>query len=394
LIQVKGQARPQALNGPTSREDRFMPSALFSPATLRGLTLPNRVVVSPMCQYNSENGSATDWHLMHLGQFSLGAGALVMTEATNVNRVGRISLKCATLCSDENEAALKRVIEFCRKYGVAKHGLQLGHAGRKGSTHPPAAGGKPLKPEEGAWETVAPSALPFAPDWHTPRALTKQEIDSLKGDFVASVKRAERIGYDLVELHAGHGYLLHQFLSPISNRRTDEYGGSLENRMHLVLETFAAMRAAWPADKPMGARVSATDWVEGGWTPEDTVVLARELKKLGCDYLDCSSGALDPRQQLPLKAGYQVPFAEKVRREAGIATMTVGLITGARQAEEIIASGKADFICLARGAMWDPRWAWHAAEELGAETPYAPKTMPCHPSLRPQVFPNRQKTAA
>ncbi len=371
-----------------------MPSALFSPATLRGLTLPNRVVVSPMCQYNSENGSATDWHLMHLGQFSLGAGALVMTEATNVNRVGRISLKCATLCSDENEAALKRVIEFCRKYGVAKHGLQLGHAGRKGSTHPPAAGGKPLKPEEGAWETVAPSALPFAPDWHTPRALTKQEIDSLKGDFVASVKRAERIGYDLVELHAGHGYLLHQFLSPISNRRTDEYGGSLENRMHLVLETFAAMRAAWPADKPMGARVSATDWVEGGWTPEDTVVLARELKKLGCDYLDCSSGALDPRQQLPLKAGYQVPFAEKVRREAGIATMTVGLITGARQAEEIIASGKADFICLARGAMWDPRWAWHAAEELGAETPYAPKTMPCHPSLRPQVFPNRQKTAA
>ncbi len=370
-----------------------MPSALFSPITLRGLTLANRVVVSPMCQYNSENGSANDWHLMHLGQFSLGAGALVMTEATNVNMVGRISLKCATMCSDENEAAMKRVIDFCRKYGVAKLGLQLGHAGRKGSTHPPAAGGKPLKPEEGAWETVAPSALPFAPDWHTPHALTKPEIGAIKADFAASVKRAERIGYDLVELHAGHGYLLHQFLSPISNRRTDEYGGSLENRMCMVLETFAAMRAAWPADKPMGARVSATDWVEGGWTPGDTVVLARELKKLGCDYLDVSSGALDPRQQLPLAPGYQVPFAEKVKREAGIATMSVGLITGARQAEDIIASGKADFICLARGAMWDPRWAWHAAEELGAEAPYAPRTMPCHPSLRPQVFPNHKKAA-
>ena len=370
-----------------------MPSALFSPITLRGLTLANRVVVSPMCQYNSDDGTANDWHLMHLGQFSLGAGALVMTEATNVNMVGRISLKCATMCSDENEAAMKRVIDFCRKYGVAKHGLQLGHAGRKGSTHPPAAGGKPLKPEEGAWETVAPSALPFAPDWHTPRALSKAEIETIKGDFVASVKRAERIGYDLVELHAGHGYLLHQFLSPISNQRKDEYGGSLENRMRFVLETFSAMRAAWPTDKPMGIRVSATDWVEGGWTPEDTVVLARELKKLGCDYMDCSSGALDPRQQLPLGPGYQVPFSEKVRKESGLATMSVGLITGAKQAEEIIATGKADFVCLARGAMWDPRWAWHAAEELGAETPYAPRTMACHPSLRPQVFPQRKKAA-
>ena len=370
-----------------------MPSALFSPITLRGLTLANRVVVSPMCQYNSDDGTANDWHLMHLGQFSLGAGALVMTEATNVNMVGRISLKCATMCSDENEAAMKRVIDFCRKYGVAKHGLQLGHAGRKGSTHPPAAGGKPLKPEEGAWETVAPSALPFAPDWHTPRALSKAEIETIKGDFVASVKRAERIGYDLVELHAGHGYLLHQFLSPISNQRKDEYGGSLENRMRFVLETFSAMRAAWPAEKPMGIRVSATDWVEGGWTPEDTVVLARELKKLGCDYMDCSSGALDPRQQLPLGPGYQVPFSEKVRKESGLATMSVGLITGAKQAEEIIATGKADFVCLARGAMWDPRWAWHAAEELGAETPYAPRTMACHPSLRPQVFPQRKKAA-
>ena len=368
-----------------------MSSALFSPLTLRELTLANRVVVSPMCQYNSDHGSANDWHLMHLGQFSLGAAALVMTESTHVTPQGRISLKCAMLHSDANEAALKRVIDFCRQYGVARHGLQLGHSGRKGSTQPPAFGGKPLKPEEGAWETIAPSALAFAPDWHTPRAMTRTDIDDVKAAFVSAVRRAERIGYDLVEMHAGHGYLAHEFLSPLSNRRSDEYGGSLENRMRMPLETFAAMRAAWPEAKPMGVRVSATDWMEGGWTPEETVVFARELKKLGCDYVDVSSGALDPRQKIPLAPGYQVPFAEKVRREAGIATMAVGLIAGARQAEDIIAQGQADFVCLARGAMWDPRWAWHAAEELGADTPYAPKTMGCHPSLRPQLFPNRKK---
>jgi len=368
-----------------------MASALFSPITLRGLTLKNRIAVSPMCQYNSDNGSAGDWHLMHLGSFSLGAGALVMTEATHVSPEGRITLKCAGMYSDDNEAAAKRVIDFCKQYGIAAHGLQLGHAGRKGSTLPPALGGKPLKPGEGAWQTLAPSALPFAPDWHLPSAMTKADIERTKSDFVAAAQRARRIGYDLIEMHAGHGYLIHQFLSPISNQRRDEYGGSLENRMRLALETFAAMRAVWPVDKPMGARVSATDWVDGGWTPEETVVLARELKRLGCDYLDVSSGALDPRAKIPLAPGYQVPFAEKVRKEAGIPTMGVGLITAARQAEEIVASGKADMIALARGAMWDPRWAWHAAEELGAEAPYAPKTMPCHPSLRPQVFPNRAK---
>ena len=368
-----------------------MASTLFSPIALRGLTLDNRIVVSPMCQYNSEDGSANDWHLMHLGSFSLGAAGLVMTEATNVNAVGRISHKCAGLYSDANEAALKRVIDFCRKYGIAKLGIQLGHAGRKGSTQPPALGGKPLKPEEGAWETLAPSALPYAPDWHVPRALGKSELESTKADHVSSVQRALRIGYDLVELHAGHGYLIHQFLSPISNQRSDEYGGSLENRMRYPLEVFAAMRAAWPGDKPMGARVSATDWVEGGWTPEETVVFARELKKLGCDYVDVSSGALDPRQQIPLGEGYQVRFSEQVRREAGIPTMTVGLIARAQHAEEIVAGGKADFVCLARAAMWDPRWAWHAAEELGAEAKYAPKTMPCHPSMRPALFPNRKK---
>jgi 2,4-dienoyl-CoA reductase-like NADH-dependent reductase (Old Yellow Enzyme family) len=367
-----------------------MASALFSPTKLRGLELANRIVVSPMCQYNSDNGSANDWHLMHLGQFSLGAGALVMTEATHVTPEGRITLKCAGMYSDENAAAMKRVIDFCRKYGVAKHGIELAHAGRKGSTLPPAAGGRALKPEEGAYETVAPSALPYAPDWHVPREMTKQDIARVRNAFADAVKRVLRIGYDLVELHAGHGYLCHEFLSPLSNHRKDEYGGSLENRMRFTLETFAAMRAAWPSDKPMGARISVTDWVEGGWNADESVVLARELKKLGCDYIDCSSGALDPRQQVPFAPGYNVPFAARIRKEADIPTMVVGLITGPRQCEEIVASDKADFVCLARGAMWNPRFAWHAAEELGAEAAYAPKYMACHPKLRPQVFPNRK----
>lgn len=369
-----------------------MASKLFSPITLRGLTLSNRIVVSPMCQYISDNGSANDWHLMHLGQFSLGgSGALVMTEATNVSFDGRITHKCATLCTDENEAALKRVIDFCKKFGTAKHGIQLGHAGRKASTQPPALGGKPLSAEEGAWETVAPSALAYDEGWHTPRAMTIQDIEAMKVAFVDSVRRADRVGYDLVEIHAGHGYLLHQFLSPLSNVRTDQYGGSLENRMRFVLEAFAACRAVWPQEKPMGVRVSATDWVDGGWTLEDTVILARELKALGCDYIDTSTAALDPRQKIPLDLGYQVPFAAAVRTQAEIPTMAVGLITDPHQAEEILAGGKADFICMGRGAMWDPRWAWHAAEALEAEATYAPKTGPCHPSMRPWVFPRYKR---
>lgn len=371
-----------------------MSSKLFSPITLRGMTLPNRIVVSPMCQYNSDDGSENDWHLMHLGSFSLGAAALVMTEMTDVSPIGRISAKCAGMWSDANEAASKRVVEFCRKYGVAKLGLQIAHAGRKGSTQTPAQGGKPLAPGvDGGWQTVGPSALPFGEGWQTPHALTKAEIKDVIGQFVASTQRADRIGYDVVEVHGGHGYLVHQFMSPISNQRTDEYGGSLENRMRFPLELFQAMRATWPKDKPMGIRVSATDWMEGGWTPEETVVLARELKKLGCDYMDVSSGGLDPRQKIQLAPGYQVPFGEKVRKEVGIPTMSVGLITDPHQAEDIIASGRADMVVLARGAMWDPRWAWHAAMVLGAETAYAPKMMASHPSLRPQIFPDYKKPA-
>jgi 2,4-dienoyl-CoA reductase-like NADH-dependent reductase (Old Yellow Enzyme family) len=372
-----------------------MASVLFSPITLRGLTLPNRVVVSPMCQYNSDNGSANDWHLMHLGGFSLGCSGLVICEMTDVTPIGRITPKCAGMWSDENEAALKRVHDFCRTYGVAKLGVQLAHAGRKGPTATPAAGGKPiLSKEEGGWTPEAPSALPFDTGWPVPHAMTKDDIKRCIGEFVASTKRVERIGFDLIELHGAHGYLLHQFMSPLSNRRTDEYGGSLENRIRFPLEVFRAVRAAWPQQKPLGIRVSATDWVDGGWTLDETLVLARELKKLGCDYIDVSTGGLDPRQKIPLAPGFQVPFADKVKRQTGIPTMTVGLIAGYRQAEDILAAGKSDFICIARGAMWDPRWAWHAAEELGAETPYAPKMMRCQPKFRPELYPKHAPAVA
>lgn len=358
-----------------------MASALFTPYRLRDLELPNRIVVSPMCQYMSDNGSAADWHLMHLGQFAMGAAALVITEATHVSAIGRISLRCLGLYSDENEKTLARVVDFCKKHGVARMGIQLAHAGRKGSSLPPAQGGKPLTAEQGAWKTVAPSALPYGPGWHVPEALTRSGMSEVKQQFVESAKRAARIGFDLVELHAAHGYLLHEFLSPISNQRTDEYGGSLENRMRYPLEVFEAVRAVWSKERPLGARVSATDWIDGGWTPEETVVFAKEMKARGCDFFDVSSGALDPRQQIPFAPGYNVPFAEQVRKESGIATMSVGMITKPKQAEDIVSGGKADLIALARGAMDDPRWAWRAARELGGEALYPANYQRCTPAV-------------
>ena len=358
-----------------------MTSTLFTSFALRGLQLPNRVVVSPMCQYSSEDGNADDWHLMHLGQFAMGAAGLVITEATHVSPAGRISHRCLGLYSDENEATLARVIDFCRRYGVAKLGIQLAHSGRKGSVHTPAQGGKPLAPHEHPWTTLAPSALPFGPGWHTPEALGRDGLREVKQQFVDAARRAARIGFDLVELHAGHGYLLHEFLSPVSNRRDDEYGGGTASRIRFPLEVFEAVRAVWPADRPLGVRVSATDWLDGGWTPEETVVFSRELKALGCDFVDVTSGQLDPRQQIPLAPGYNVPLAEKVKKEAGIPVMAVGMVTRARQAEEIVASGRADLVAIARAMMDDPRWAWHAARELGAQTPYAPNYQRCHPSV-------------
>jgi len=358
-----------------------MTAHLFSPVALRGLTLPNRIVVSPMCQYMAVDGAANDWHLMHLGQFSMGAAALIITEATHVSAVGRITPRCLGLYSDEDEKSLGRVIDFCRRHGVAKLGIQLAHAGRKGSAHTPFEGGKPLGAGEGAWTTVAPSALPFGPGWHVPHALEARELQHVKREFVEATERALRVGFDLIELHAAHGYLLHQFLSPISNQRGDEYGGSLENRMRFPLEVFEAVRASWPQERALGVRVSATDWIDGGWTPEETVRFARELRSRGCDFIYVSSGALDPRQQIPFAPGYNVPFAEQIKKGAGIATMAVGMITKPAQAEAIIAGGKADLIAIARAAMDDPRWAWHAARELGGEALYAPNYVRCSPAV-------------
>jgi 2,4-dienoyl-CoA reductase-like NADH-dependent reductase (Old Yellow Enzyme family) len=346
-----------------------------------------------MCQYNAQDGSANDWHLMHLGQFAMGAAGLVMTEATHVSPEGRITPKCLGLYSDDNERALKRVIDFCRQYGVTALGIQLAHAGRKASTHTPLDGRHPLSAGEGAWTTLAPSPLAYAPDWHTPQALDGEGLARVKSEFVAAAERAARIGFDLLELHGAHGYLMHQFLSPLSNRRDDAYGGSLENRMRFPLEVFEAIRRVWPDDRPIGVRVSASDGVEGGWTLEETVAFASELKALGCDFMDVSSGGNHPRQQIEVGPGYQVPFAARVREGAGLPTWAVGMITDPHQAEAIIGGGEADMVALARGVMFNPRWAWHASEALGAETAYAPKYMRAHPSRWPQVFPSRQQAA-
>ncbi len=360
-------------------------SRLFSPISLRSLQLPNRIVVSPMCQYAAVDGSANDWHLAHLGQLAIGAGGLLMAEATHVSAVGRITPKCLGLYSDDNEQALTRVIAFCRRYGTSALGIQLAHAGRKASSHTPLEGGGPLPPDEGAWTTLAPSAVAIDPSWPVPRALDQGELAEVKAQFVAAAPRAQRIGFDLIELHAAHGYLMHAFLSPLSNRRDDGYGGSLEHRMRFPLEVFEAVRAAWPDDKPLGVRVSATDWVVGGWTLEDTVVFARQLKALGCDFVDVSSGGIDPRQKVPVGPSYQVPFAARVRREADIPTWAVGMITEPLQAEQIIANDEADMVALARAMMFNPRWEWRAAEELGVEIPYADMYVRCHPSRWPRT---------
>ena len=350
-----------------------MTPSLFSPFVLHGLTLANRIVVAPMCQYSAENGSATDWHLIHLGSLAVSGAGLVMTEMTQVTPAGRISAGDLGLYSDENEAALARVLAACRRYGNAPFGIQIGHAGRKASVHPPWQGGKFLRPEEGAWQTIAPSALPFDDGYPTPRAMSPDDIDRTVEAFVAATRRAARLGLDLVEAHSAHGYLLHQFLSPLANRRNDEYGGSLENRMRFPLRVVRAMREAWPAAKPLGVRISSTDWLPQGFTLEEAVVYSRALKEAGCDYICVSSGGVVPRAPIPNTPGYMVELAARIRRDAGIPTRAVGLITTPQQAEAIIAEGKADMVALARGFLDDPRWPWHAGEVLGHAAAYPPQ---------------------
>jgi 2,4-dienoyl-CoA reductase-like NADH-dependent reductase (Old Yellow Enzyme family) len=345
--------------------------ALFQALKLRGLTLKNRVVASPMCQYSASAGVPNDWHFVHLGRFALGGAALVFVEATGVEAEGRISHGDVGLYNDEQEAALGRIAEFLRAQGAAS-GIQLAHAGRKASTRRPWTGGGPVpasnQPEaEQPWPTVAPSALPFADAYPVPQELTLADLERIQRAFVQATERALRAGFDVVEVHAAHGYLLSEFLSPISNVRSDHYGGDRAGRMRFPLEVVAAVRAHWPCERPLFVRVSAVDGTEGGWTLEDTVVFAKALKERGVDVIDCSGGGVT-RSTATLgdtqAQGYQVPYADRVRREAEIVTMAVGRITEPAQANAIIASGQADLVALARALLDDPNWPLHARAEL------------------------------
>ena len=342
-------------------------SRLFSPLSLGGLSLPNRIVIAPMCQYSAENGEAGDWHLIHLGQLALSGAGLLIIEATAVSEEGRISPADLGLYSEGCETALGRVIASIRKHSDMPIAIQLGHAGRKGSSAAPWDGGALIPPHAGGWVPVAPSAIPHAPHEAPPAELDAAGLVRLRDAFVEAAGRADRIGIDAIELHGAHGYLLHQFLSPLANLRGDAYGGSLANRMRFPLEVFDAVRAAFPAGKPVGMRVSATDWVDGGWDVDQTVVLARELEARGCDFLHVSSGGVSPQQQIPIGPGYQVHLAARMRSEVKMPVIAVGLITEPEQAETIIASGQADLVGIARAILFEPHWPWRAAGELGAQ---------------------------
>lgn len=347
-------------------------STLFSPITIGNLTLDNRIIVSPMCQYSASNGQATHWHLIHLGQLALSGAGLLFIEATAITPQGRISAGDLGLWSNQTEMALARVLDAISEHASMPIAIQLAHAGRKASVRAPWEGGTSIATDQGGWQTVAPSALPFKPDGLAPLALDEADIQQIRQDFVAAAQRAVQLGIQVIELHAAHGYLLHEFLSPLSNMRDDQYGGSLENRMRFPLEVFEAVRDAVPAGLPVGVRISATDWVAQGWDIEQSVVFAQALQRLGCAFIDVSSGGLSPLQQIPLGPGYQVPFAERIRQASSLPTIAVGLITEPAHAEAIIASGQADMVALARGMLYDPRWPWHAAAQLGAQVA-APK---------------------
>jgi 2,4-dienoyl-CoA reductase-like NADH-dependent reductase (Old Yellow Enzyme family) len=361
----------------------IMTSALFLPLRLADLKLVNRIVVSPMCQYSANDGVACDWHMTHLGMLANSGAGLLVVESTHVEPSGRITHGCLGLYSDACEAALERIIAHCRRIGSAKLAIQLSHAGRKASAQRPWEGGKPLSAGEDPWPTIAPSAIPFGPGWHMPRAMTEDDMARVRGAFVDAAKRAMRIGFDAVELHFAHGYLLHGFVSALSNTRNDSWGGSLEGRMRFPLEVVRAVRAVVPRANPLGARFTGSDWLDGGLTVGDAVTLAKALKGAGLDYVDVSSGGVNTEGQarVPKTPGYNVPLAEQIRREAAIPTRVVGLIVSPQQAEAIIAEGRADMVALARAFLDDPHWAWHAARALGAEVVRPPQYQRAGPAL-------------
>ena len=351
-----------------------MPSHLFTPIKLAGLTLKNRVIISPLCQFSAIDGTASPWHWAHIGQFAQSGAGLCIFEATAVSAVGRITPGCLGLYSDENEAALTKLLADVRTFSDMPMGIQLDHAGRKASTRPTwdLHKGQFVSDEEGGWTPEGPSPQPFNPEWRTPIELDAEGLKRVRDEFVEAARRADRCGFDVIEIHAAHGYLLHEFCSPLTNHRNDEYGADLLGRLRFPLEVASAIRAAFPAGKPVGVRITGEDWVEGGLTLDDAVVFARELKKVGMDYVIPSAGNVAPGMKLPpVKPGYMVHFAEKVKREADITTMTVGMIYEPQHAEEIIASGKADMVAIGRAIMDNPRWPWHAATALGEriETP-------------------------
>jgi 2,4-dienoyl-CoA reductase-like NADH-dependent reductase (Old Yellow Enzyme family) len=362
-------------------------SHLFSPFQLGALALPNRIVIAPMCQYSARDGFPTDWHLIHLGHLALSGAGLMLLEAAAVTEDGRISPDDLGLWSDDHAAALEPVIASIRAHAPIKIGVQISHAGRKASSEVPWQGGAniPVGHARG-WQTVAPSALPHADGETVPVALDAAGLQRVKDGFVAAARRADALGLDAIELHAAHGYLLHQFLSPLANQRSDAYGGSLENRMRFPLEVFQAVRAAVSAELVVGVRISASDWVEGGWDIEQSVVFARELDKLGCQYIHVSSGGVSPRQQIPLSPGYQIHFAARIKGEVAMPVIGVGLITEAQQAEAIVADGQADLVALARAMLYDPRWPWHAAAELGATVTAPPQYWRSQPRELKQLF--------
>lgn len=337
---------------------------LFTPFRLREIELRNRIVVSPMCEYSAVDGHPQTWHLVHLGSRAVGGAALVFTEATAVEARGRISPVDTGMYLDSHVASWQPIVEFVRKQGAVA-GIQIAHAGRKGSTSAPWLKGKKIPPQQGGWEPVAPSAEPFDKDYPIPRALTVTELSEIVEAFRKAAERASAAGFQVLEIHAAHGYLLHEFLSPLSNFRKDEFGGSFENRIRIVLQVAQAVREVWPAPLPLFVRVSATDWKEGGWDLDQTIELTKRLKPLGVDLIDVSSGGLVPGVHIPVGPGYQVPFAEAIRKQAGIPTGAVGMITEPHQADAILKEGKADLIIMARELLRDPYWPRRAAQALG-----------------------------
>jgi len=346
---------------------------LFRPIAFRSVTARNRIMVSPMCQYSATNGVPDEWHFQNLASRAVGGAGIVFAEATNVEPRGRITHHCTGLWNDEQRDAFARIARFVRAQGAVA-GIQLAHGGRKSSCTRPWEGGKPLTAEQGGWETVAPSAISFSERHPVPRELDEEAIAGLVALFAASARRARAAGFDVIELHAAHGYLMHEFLSPLSNRRSDRYGGSFENRIRFLLEVVDSVRSEWPEDKPLFVRISCSDWVEGGWDLESSVKLAQILKSGGqVDLIDSSSGGLSPQQKIPLHPGYQVPFAAAIRSRAGIATGAVGLISSPEMAEQIVASGQADLVVMARAFLNDPYWPRHAAKALKAKIPWPPQ---------------------